>query len=56
MVLPRILNDFMNGSSIDLENDYIREIPCIANGYPKPFVVWTRGFSKTIFLFCVKFQ
>lgn len=44
MVLPYIHNNILNHSYFDLQHNYIKEIVCIADGYPIPDVVWIRGF------------
>jgi hypothetical protein len=51
MVLPRIHNNLLNHSHFDLQYNYIKELICIADGYPIPDVVWIRGFLFSCFFF-----
>jgi hypothetical protein len=48
MVLPFIHNNLLNHSYFHLQYNHIKELICIADGYPIPDVVWIRGF---VFLF-----
>jgi len=46
MIFPRIRNNLLNHSQFDLQNDGIKELICIADGYPEADVFWIRGFSS----------
>jgi hypothetical protein len=43
MILPRIRDNLLNNSQFDLQRDGIKELICIADGYPDANVVWIRG-------------
>ncbi|CAF4883383.1 unnamed protein product [Rotaria sp. Silwood1] len=45
MVLPRIHTNLQNNSYIDLRHNDMKELVCIANGYPIPDVTWIRVFD-----------
>jgi hypothetical protein len=43
MILPRIRDNLLNHSQINLQNDGIKELVCVADGYPEADVFWIRG-------------
>jgi hypothetical protein len=49
MILPRIRDNLLNHSQYDLQHDGIKELYCIADGYPEADVVWIRGFFFSFF-------
>ncbi|CAF2956287.1 unnamed protein product [Rotaria sp. Silwood2] len=42
MIFPRIRDNLLNHSQFDLQNDGIKELVCIADGYPEADVIWIR--------------
>jgi len=50
MIFPRIRDNLLNHSQFDLQHDGIKELICIADGYPEADVFWIRG-SFLIVLF-----
>jgi hypothetical protein len=44
MILPRIRDNLLNHSQINLQHDGIKELLCVADGYPEADVFWIRGF------------
>lgn len=49
MILPRIRDNLLNHSQINLQNDGIKELVCVADGYPEADVFWIRGFFVCVF-------
>jgi hypothetical protein len=43
MIFPRIRDNIRNHSQIDLQHDEIKELVCVADGYPAADVIWFRG-------------
>jgi len=54
MIYPRIRDNLLNHSQFDLQHDGIKELICIADGYPEADVFWIRGFFL-VFFFCLKY-
>jgi len=50
MIFPRIRDNLLNNSQYDLQNDGIKQLICIADGYPEANVLWIRGFFFGFFL------
>ncbi|CAF3242388.1 unnamed protein product [Rotaria socialis] len=48
MILPRIRDNLLNHSRIDLQHDGIRELICVADGYPEPEVNWIRASDSSL--------
>lgn len=53
MIFPRIRDNLQNHSRIDLQHDGIKELVCIADGYPETDVTWIRGFLLFASFKCV---
>lgn len=43
MILPRIRNNLLNHSQINLQQDGIKELVCVADAFPEATVSWIRG-------------
>ncbi len=50
MIFPRIRDNLRNNSQYDLQNDGIKQLICVADGYPEANVLWIRGFFFLVFL------
>ncbi|CAF2073756.1 unnamed protein product [Rotaria magnacalcarata] len=48
MILPRIRDNLLNHSRIDLQHDGIRELICVADGYPEPEATWIRASDLSL--------
>lgn len=45
MIYPRIRENLRNHTQIDLQSDGVKDLVCVADGYPEADVVWIRGFD-----------
>ncbi|CAF0916965.1 unnamed protein product [Rotaria sp. Silwood1] len=48
MIFPRIRNNLLNHSQFDLQNDGIKDLVCIADGYPEADVIWIRASDSSL--------
>ncbi|CAF4227659.1 unnamed protein product [Rotaria sp. Silwood2] len=48
MIFPRIRDNLLNHSQFDLQNDGIKELVCIADGYPEADVIWIRASDSRL--------
>lgn len=51
MILPRIRDNLLNNSQINLQRDGIKELVCVADAYPEADVIWIRGSFLSAFDF-----
>jgi hypothetical protein len=55
MIFPRIRDNLLNHSQFDLQHDGIKELICIADGYPEADVFWIRGSFLIVLLFKIMY-